>query len=56
LNEKIFRAIDKHVKDDKSKRDELRRLHFLGDTNGMVAFIESLDSVPVSATSKPAGK
>jgi hypothetical protein len=56
LKEGIFRLIDKHVKDDKSKRDELRRLHFLGDTNGMVAFIESLDAAPIPPTSKPAGK
>jgi hypothetical protein len=54
LKEKIFRLIDRHVKDDKSKRDELRRLYFLGDTNGLVAFIDSLEPLPVPATSRPA--
>jgi hypothetical protein len=42
------------VKDDKSKRDELRRLYFLGDTNALVAFIDSLEPLPVPATSRPA--
>jgi hypothetical protein len=55
LKEEIFRLIDRHVQNDKSKRDELRRLHFLGDTNGLVAFIESLDGIPVPPTSRPAG-
>lgn len=60
LKEKIFRLIDQHVQADQSKRDALRRLHFLGDTNGLVAFIESLDGTPVPApvpaAPKPAPK
>jgi hypothetical protein len=46
LKEELFRLLDKKFagENDKSKRDELRRLHFLGDTNGMVAFIETLDA------------
>jgi hypothetical protein len=54
LRERIFRLIDKRIASDKAKRDQLRRLHFLGDTNGMCAFIESLDGAPIHATSQPA--
>jgi hypothetical protein len=55
LRERIFRLIDKRVANDKSKRDELRRLHFLGDTStACVAFIESLEGAPIPATSQPA--
>jgi hypothetical protein len=56
LKEKIFRLLDKHLKDDKPKHDELRRLYFLGDTNGLVAFIDTLDAIPVPPTSRPARK
>jgi hypothetical protein len=44
LREHLFRLIDQHVATDKSKRDHLRRLHFTGDVNGMVEFIDSLDA------------
>jgi hypothetical protein len=56
LKEEIFRLIDKRLKDDKGKRDELRRLYFLGDTNGLVTFIDSLDPLPVPPASRPAKK
>jgi hypothetical protein len=56
LRERIFRTVDKRIAGagDTSQRDELRRLHFLGDTNGMVAFIESLEGAPIPAASQPA--
>ena len=54
LREEIFRLIDRHLDNDRAQRDTLRRLHFLGDTTGMVRFIESLAGVPVPPATRPA--